>query len=75
MALTELPHHAGRWRTVAAASIGNGFEWGDLSSTATFAMMIARVFFPTGSETTALARRAGQSGGKTPLASRARISR
>jgi MHS family proline/betaine transporter-like MFS transporter len=54
MASTELPDHAGRWRTVAAASIGNAFEWFDFIIYGFFAVIIARLFFPAGNETASL---------------------
>lgn len=50
----ELPHRAGRWRAVAAASIGNAFEWFDFSIYGFFAMMIARLFFPAGNDRASL---------------------
>jgi MHS family proline/betaine transporter-like MFS transporter len=54
MSSTELPHTGGRWRAVAAASIGNAFEWFDFIIYGFFAMMIARLFFPVGNETASL---------------------
>jgi MHS family proline/betaine transporter-like MFS transporter len=54
MSSTELPHTGGRWRAVAAASIGNAFEWFDFIIYGFFAMMIARLFFPAGNETASL---------------------
>ena len=54
MSSTELPHTGGRWRAVAAASIGNAFEWFDFIIYGLFAMMIARLFFPVGNETASL---------------------
>jgi MFS transporter, MHS family, proline/betaine transporter len=54
MALGELPHRAGRWRAVVAISIGNMFEWFDFIIYGFFATMIARTFFPAGSETAGL---------------------
>jgi MFS transporter, MHS family, proline/betaine transporter len=54
MASTGLPHHARRWRAVTAASIGNAFEWFDFIIYGFFAMMIAKLFFPTGNETASL---------------------
>ena len=38
------------WRAVAAASIGNAFEWFDFIIYGFFAVMIARLFFPAGNE-------------------------
>ncbi len=38
------------WRAVAAASIGNVFEWFDFIIYGFFAAMIARLFFPAGNE-------------------------
>lgn len=52
MASTKLSH-AG-WRAVAAASIGNAFEWFDFIIYGFFAMMIATQFFPASSETASL---------------------
>jgi len=43
-----------RWRAVAAASIGNAFEWFDFIIYGFFAVMIARLFFPAASETASL---------------------
>jgi MFS transporter, MHS family, proline/betaine transporter len=40
-----------RWRAVAAASIGNVFEWFDFIIYGFFAVLIARLFFPAGNET------------------------
>ena len=54
MASTKLPHHAGRWRAVIAASIGNAFEWFDFIIYGFFAMIIAKLFFPVGNETASL---------------------
>jgi MFS transporter, MHS family, proline/betaine transporter len=54
MALRELPDPGRRWRAVAAASIGNAFEWFDFIIYGFFAVMIARLFFPAGSETVSL---------------------
>ncbi len=54
MASTELPDPGGRWRAVAAASIGNAFEWFDFIIYGFFAAMIARLFFPAGNETASL---------------------
>lgn len=42
------------WRVIAAASIGNALEWFDLAIYGFFAVTIAKVFFPTGNETTSL---------------------
>jgi MHS family proline/betaine transporter-like MFS transporter len=54
MGLRELPDPGRRWRAVAAASIGNVFEWFDFIIYGFFAVIIARLFFPTGSETVSL---------------------
>jgi MFS transporter, MHS family, proline/betaine transporter len=54
MALVELPYPSRRWRAVAAASIGNAFEWFDFIIYGFFAVMISRLFFPAGSETVSL---------------------
>jgi MFS transporter, MHS family, proline/betaine transporter len=54
MALTELSHADRRWRAIAAASIGNAFEWFDFIIYGFFAMMIARQFFPANNETASL---------------------
>jgi MFS transporter, MHS family, proline/betaine transporter len=54
MTLKELPDPGRRWRAVAAASIGNAFEWFDFIIYGFFAVMIARLFFPTASETASL---------------------
>jgi len=43
-----------RWRAVAAASIGNAFEWFDFIIYGFFAMMIAKLFFPASNETASL---------------------
>jgi MFS transporter, MHS family, proline/betaine transporter len=45
------PGEPARWRAVAAASIGNVFEWFDFIIYGFFAVMIARLFFPTDNET------------------------
>ena len=49
-----LPDHAGRWRAVTAATIGNAFEWFDFIIYGFFAVTIAKVFFPVGNETASL---------------------
>jgi MFS transporter, MHS family, proline/betaine transporter len=54
MELRELPDPGRHWRAVAAASIGNAFEWFDFIIYGFFAVLIARLFFPTGSETASL---------------------
>jgi MFS transporter, MHS family, proline/betaine transporter len=54
MELRELPDSGRHWRAVAAASIGNAFEWFDFIIYGFFAVLIARLFFPTGSETASL---------------------
>jgi MFS transporter, MHS family, proline/betaine transporter len=54
MTLKELPDPGRRWRAVAAVSIGNAFEWFDFIIYGFFAVMIARLFFPTASETASL---------------------
>jgi len=54
MASTGLPHQAGSWRAVAAASIGNAFEWFDFIIYGFFAVTIAKLFFPIGNETASL---------------------
>src|SRR5258708_1806499 len=54
MALRDLPDSDRRWRAVAAASIGNAFEWFDFIIYGFFAVIIARLFFPAGSETVSL---------------------
>ena len=54
MTLKELPDPGRRWRAVAAASIGNVFEWFDFIIYGFFAVTIARLFFPAGSETVSL---------------------
>jgi MHS family proline/betaine transporter-like MFS transporter len=43
-----------RWRAVAAASIGNAFEWFDFIIYGFFAVIIARLFFPAENETASL---------------------
>ncbi len=43
-----------RWRAVAAASIGNALEWFDFIVYGFFAAIIAKLFFPTGSDTLSL---------------------
>ncbi len=43
-----------RWRAVAAASIGNALEWFDFIIYGFFAVVMARLFFPTGDETVSL---------------------
>lgn len=43
-----------RWRTVAAASIGNALEWFDFIIYGFFALTMAKLFFPTGDETVSL---------------------
>lgn len=45
---------ARRWRTVAAASIGNALEWFDFIIYGFFALTMAKLFFPTGDETVSL---------------------
>ena len=42
------------WRVVVAASIGNALEWFDLVVYGFFAVLIARLFFPTGNDTVSL---------------------
>jgi MFS transporter, MHS family, proline/betaine transporter len=54
MGLRELPDPGRRWRAVAAASIGNVFEWFDFIIYGFFAVIIAKLFFPTASETASL---------------------
>jgi len=54
MASKKLRHHAGRWRAVVAASIGNAFEWFDFVIYGFFAVTIAKLFFPVGNETASL---------------------
>jgi MHS family proline/betaine transporter-like MFS transporter len=54
MASTELWQPGRRWRAVAAASMGNVFEWFDFILYGFFAVMIARLFFPAGNETASL---------------------
>jgi MFS transporter, MHS family, proline/betaine transporter len=54
MASTELSDPGRRWRAVAAASIGNAFEWFDLIIYGFFAVMIARLVYPASSETASL---------------------
>jgi len=54
MASTELPDPGRRWRAVAAATIGNAFEWFDFIIYGFFAVMIARLFFPAGNEKASL---------------------
>lgn len=43
-----------RWRAVAAASVGNALEWFDFIIYGFFAVVMARLFFPTGNETVSL---------------------
>lgn len=43
-----------RWRAVAAASIGNALEWFDFIIYGFFAVVMAKLFFPTGDETVSL---------------------
>src|SRR5258708_31907868 len=54
MALRDLPDSDRRWRAVAAASIGNAFEWFDFIIYGFFAVMIARLFFPAGNQKASL---------------------
>src|SRR5258708_22054585 len=54
MASTELPGLGRGWRAVAAATIGNAFEWFDFIIYGFFAVMIARLFFPAGNEKASL---------------------
>jgi MHS family proline/betaine transporter-like MFS transporter len=54
MTLRALPDPGRRWRAVAAASIGNAFEWFDFIIYGFFAVLIARLFFPAASETASL---------------------
>jgi MHS family proline/betaine transporter-like MFS transporter len=42
------------WRVVVAASIGNALEWFDLVVYGFFAVVIAKLFFPTGNDTVSL---------------------
>jgi MHS family proline/betaine transporter-like MFS transporter len=44
----------GVWRTVVATSIGNALEWFDLVVYGFFAVIIAKLFFPTGNDTVSL---------------------
>ncbi len=57
MAVTTVilvPEKSTRLRAVVAASIGNALEWFDFIVYGFFAVTIARLFFPTGSETVSL---------------------
>jgi MFS transporter, MHS family, proline/betaine transporter len=54
IAWSEPPHYARPWRAVTAASIGNAFEWFDFMIYGSFAVTIAKVFFPTGNDTASL---------------------
>src|SRR5262249_55865788 len=56
MILKELPDPGRHWRAVAAASIGNAFEWFDFIIYGFFAVTIARLFFPAASEGASLRR-------------------
>jgi MHS family proline/betaine transporter-like MFS transporter len=47
----SVPKGGGRLRVVVAASIGNALEWFDFIVYGFFAAIIAKLFFPTGSET------------------------
>ncbi len=42
------------WRVVVAASIGNALEWFDLVVYGFFAVLISKLFFPTGNDTVSL---------------------
>lgn len=48
----SLPSAAARRRTIVAATIGNGLEWFDFTVYSFFAVIIARLFFPTGNDIT-----------------------
>jgi MHS family proline/betaine transporter-like MFS transporter len=52
--ISKPPDDAGRWRAVAAASIGNALEWFDFIIYGFFAILMAKLFFPTGDETVSL---------------------
>jgi MFS transporter, MHS family, proline/betaine transporter len=57
MAVTTVilaPEKSTRMRAVVAASIGNALEWFDFIVYGFFAVTIARLFFPSGSETVSL---------------------
>ncbi|EPM76262.1 proline/betaine transporter, partial [Pseudomonas syringae pv. actinidiae ICMP 18804] len=45
-------HHQKARRAVTATVIGNGLEWFDFTVYSFFSVIIAKVFFPTGSELT-----------------------
>src|SRR5882724_1193882 len=53
-AFAELPGRSQRWRAVIAASVGNALEWFDFVVYGFFAVTMAKLFFPTGSETVSL---------------------
>jgi len=53
-AMSETNGEARRWRAVAAASIGNALEWFDFIIYGFFAVVMAKLFFPTGDETVSL---------------------
>lgn len=46
------PSAAKRRKTIIAATIGNGLEWFDFTVYSFFAVIIARLFFPTGNDIT-----------------------
>ncbi len=52
--LAASPGQSQRWRAVTAASIGNALEWFDFVVYGFFAVTMAKLFFPTGSETVSL---------------------
>ena len=53
-AMSETNGEARRWRAVAAASIGNALEWFDFIIYGFFAVVMAKLFFPTVDETVSL---------------------
>jgi MHS family proline/betaine transporter-like MFS transporter len=52
--LAASPRPSQSWRVVTAASIGNALEWFDFVVYGFFAVTMAKLFFPTGSETVSL---------------------
>jgi hypothetical protein len=47
IATAKLADQSSRWRAIAAASVGNAFEWYDFVIYGYFATTIAKLFFPS----------------------------
>lgn len=51
---TAAKPHPQTWRAVISSSIGNALEWFDILIYGAFAVIIAKLFFPTGNDTVSL---------------------